>query len=446
MSFSRLLPLILGTLIPLLSSSCDGAFKKSKDTGIPDQTAGGFLVEFDTSIAYSSITSFTDSLRESNSCDSAYVESINWNRNSATLPLFLYRTYYLSFGDCMRQKKKLISILSALRDSASVVNVEVDAVVKASSSRIYNQAYQLEEIKRNQACSSIDNDADPVVVAVIDTGVDKNHPDLSGAFYRDSSGRVIGANFLGKGTKGAPDDNWQDQNGHGTHVSGIIAGTGTTDPGVASCANVKVMPIKALGAKGTGVSIEINRAIQWAGENGADIINLSLGHLNSVSEVPAKFESSLFSYLKDKGVLVFAAAGNDGIQNGSTLKSGKFVYSFPASYDSVISVAATGKDGKLASFSNYGKLIDIAAPGEKIVATKLGGGYKSMSGTSMATPVAAASYGLALLNLKSRLRQKPSSYKVGYDRALPLLKASISSRSLDSSQVSIKRYFLQLLT
>ena len=107
MSFSRLLPLILGILIPLLSSSCDGVFKKSKDTGIPDQTAGGFLVEFDTSLPYSSITSITDSLRESNSCDSAYVESINWNRNSATLPLFLYRTYYLSFGDCMRQKRSL---------------------------------------------------------------------------------------------------------------------------------------------------------------------------------------------------------------------------------------------------------------------------------------------------------------------------------------------------
>ena len=71
MSFSRLLPLILGTLIPVLSSSCDGVFKKSKDSGLPDQTAGGFLVEFDTSIAYSSITSFTDGLRESNSCDSA---------------------------------------------------------------------------------------------------------------------------------------------------------------------------------------------------------------------------------------------------------------------------------------------------------------------------------------------------------------------------------------
>ena len=86
-------------------------------------------------------------------------------------------------------KERTSEHFSALRDSASVVNVEVDAVVKASSSRIYNQAYQLEEIKRNQACSSIDNDADPVVVAVIDTGVDKNHPDLSGAFYRDSSGK-----------------------------------------------------------------------------------------------------------------------------------------------------------------------------------------------------------------------------------------------------------------
>ena len=139
--------------------------------------------------------------------------------------------------------------------------------------------------------------------------------------------------------------------------------------------------------------------------------------------------------MKDKGVIVFAAAGNDGIENGSKLKSGKFVYSFPASYDSVISVAATGVNGKITSFSNYGKLIDLAAPGEKIVSTKLGGGYKSMSGTSMATPVVAASYALALLNLKSQLRSVPVGYKLGYNRAYPLLKTSIRSAGLDSSHV-----------
>ena len=436
MSYSRRFTLIMGLILPLFTSACDiNPGGRSQDTGIPDETAGGFLVEFDTSLAYSAITSFTDDLRDSNDCDSAYVHTIGWDQSSSTLPLFLYRTHYVSFGTCMGNRKKLISLLNSLRESDLVVNVKVDAVVRASNDAV--QAYQLDQIKRNQACRSVKSDSDPIVVAVVDTGLDRSHPDLVNALYRDVSGKVIGANFFGKGISGNPDDNWDDDNGHGTHVAGIIAATGSQNPGVASCANVKIMPVRALGTKeGTGTSIELNRAVQWAAEHGADIINLSFGHLSSVSEVPVKFKSSLYSYLRDKGVIVFAAAGNDKIRaNGSATSSGKFVYSFPSSYESVIGVAATGEDGKIASFSNYGKLIDIAAPGAKIVSTKMGGGYKSMSGTSMASPVAAASYAIALADLKSNLKQRPLSYKVGYSRALPLIRSSIVSRSLDNSQV-----------
>ena len=367
MSYIRRPSLILGVILSLVFTSCYSKDSRNvNSTGIPDETAGGFVVEFETNVSSSSVQSITENLRAGNDCDSAYVHSIAWDQTSSTLPLFLYRTYYLSFGSCMGSTNKLKSILGGLRNDENVVNVEVDAVVSVSNT-IKSEGYHLDEINRDAACSNVDSSTDPVVVAVIDTGADKSHPDLQNAYFRDSSGQVIGANFLGKGTKGAPDNNWQDENGHGTHVSGIISGTSSSKPGVAACANVKVMPIKALGADGTGVSIEINRAIQWAAEHGADIINLSLGHLNSVTSVPSKFDSSLFRYLKDKGVIVFAAAGNDGIENGSKLKSGKFVYSFPASYDSVISVAATGVNGKITSFSNYGKLIDLAAPGEKIV-------------------------------------------------------------------------------
>ena len=90
---------------------------RSQDTGIPDETAGGFLVEFDTSLAYSAITSFTDDLRDSNDCDSAYVHTIGWDQSSSTLPLFLYRTHYVSFGTCMGNRKKLISLLNLLEES-----------------------------------------------------------------------------------------------------------------------------------------------------------------------------------------------------------------------------------------------------------------------------------------------------------------------------------------
>ena len=309
--------------------------------------------------------------------------------------------------------------------------MKVDAVVRASNDAV--QAYQLDQIKRNQACRSVKSDSDPIVVAVVDTGLDRSHPDLVNALYRDVSGKVIGANFFGKGISGNPMT-------IGTMTTGMVP----TLPVLLlllvrktrelQAAQMLNMPVRALGTKeGTGTSIELNRAVQWAAEHGADIINLSFGHLSSVSEVPVKFKSSLYSYLRDKGVIVFAAAGNDKIRNGSATSSGKFVYSFPSSYERVIEFAATGEDGKIASFSNYGKLIDIAAPGAKIVSTKMGGGYKSMSGTSMASPVAAASYAIALADLKSNLKQRPLSYKVGYSRALPLIRSSIVSRSLDNS-------------
>ncbi|MEZ4743179.1 MAG: S8 family serine peptidase [Bdellovibrionota bacterium] len=167
--------------------------------------------------------------------------------------------------------------------------------------------------------------------------------------------------------------------------------------------NVKIIPVRVLNAKGLGSSIEINRGIRWAVDQGAQIVNLSLGYEISLSKTnTSMFKNDFFARLAKRGVVVFAAAGNDGFVNGSSTNSG-VRYSFPASYDHVIAVAATDKAGKLSDFTVRGDRIDIAAPGTGILATYSEGSYVYSSGTSMASPIAAGSYGLALANIIDRL-------------------------------------------
>ena len=175
-----------------------------------------------------------------------------------------------------------------------------------------------------------------VVVAVIDTGVSKV-ADLADTKF------VAGYNFLSN------NDNAADDHGHGTHVAGTIAQSTNNKLGVAGVAyGASIMPLKVLSARGSGSVAGITQAIRWAADHGASVINMSLGG-------PMKMGSmaSAVKYARDKGVVVVAAAGNDG--------RGKVGY--PAGYPGVVAVAATQFDETTTFYSNWGKEIDVAAPG-----------------------------------------------------------------------------------
>jgi hypothetical protein len=301
-----------------------------------------------------------------------------------------------------------------------------------------NSQEHLQFIRRDQACSIAARQEAPVIIAVVDSGVDVNHPDLQSAFLRDSSGEIIGANFVGSGSQMPPDREFDDQNGHGTHVAGLAAASaanGLGVVGVGACANVKIMPIRVLGTDGKGSSIEIDRGVKWAVDRGAHIVNLSLGYSSTYTNKPTSFFKTLYSELASKDVVVLAAAGNDGYVNGAPDDEGKgFRYHFPSSYDNVISVAATTSQGSLTSFSNRGERVDIAAPGQGVLATLMGGEYGRMSGTSMATPVAAGAYALALATAKAGLDE--SIDRVDAIVAETVLKqAKLTTMSLQTSQV-----------
>lgn len=243
---------------------------------------------------------------------------------------------------------------------------------------------------------------DTVVVAVIDTGVDYKHEDLKNSIWvntdeipgngKDDDGNgfvddVYGWDFYngdktvctytehGK-AKAADNDN------HGTHCAGTIAATannGVGIAGVASNVNVKIMIVKALGgANGATSTSKLVRAIRYAVNNGADIINASWG--GWVSEQ----DTALKKVIGQSGCLFVAAAGNSGADNDKTA-------CYPANYNqhltNVISVGSVDCDGTMSYFSNYGKSVDILAPGSNIYSTIVGG-YARMSGTSMAVPFA----------------------------------------------------------
>jgi subtilisin len=194
-------------------------------------------------------------------------------------------------------------------------------------------------------------------IGVIDTGVDFSHPDL-----RDSI--AGGINLIHRHLPPL------DDNGHGTHISGTIAaGAGQGMSGVAP--HAKLYAVKAFDHNGTSFVTDIVKGIDWCVSHGIHIINMSFG----MKSYSPSLETAVRNAAKE-GVVIIASSGNEG-------KKG--IIDYPARFPNTIAVGATGRNGKIAGFTNRSTQIDIYAPGERIVSTWLNGKYQELSGTSMAT-------------------------------------------------------------
>jgi len=195
-----------------------------------------------------------------------------------------------------------------------------------------------------------------ILVAVIDTGIDWDHPDLAGNY--DASG-YDWVNM---------DDDPMDDNGHGTHCTGIIAAMINNGMGIAGLAQVRVMAEKSLDQFGEGYADDLANAIIHATNQGADIISMSWGGLYHSELV---YEALKYAY--DSGVLLIASAGNEAA----------YLKVYPAAYKEVVAVTATDQNDDSASFTNYGDWVEVAAPGVNIYSTVWDDSYTSKSGTSM---------------------------------------------------------------
>jgi subtilisin family serine protease len=201
-----------------------------------------------------------------------------------------------------------------------------------------------------------------VTIAVIDTGIDSNHPDLADNI-------LGGMNYIRKGRKYDP-NKWEDDNGHGTHVAGTIAGIDNTIGVIGVAPEAGLYAVKVLDRNGNGNLDNVVSGIRWAIAQDVDIITMSLRTLSHYPEFQDACDDA-----NAAGILVVAAAGND--YNG---------VAYPAKYPSVIAVSATNSNDNLPAFSNRGPEIDLAAPGVNIYSTWKGDGYNTISGTSMACP------------------------------------------------------------
>lgn len=206
-----------------------------------------------------------------------------------------------------------------------------------------------------------------IPIAILDTGVDANHPDLAGKVR-------TGFNFHDNNT------NTSDTRGHGTATAGAAAAVGNNGTGVAGVAwNCPIIPCRISDSTGAAYSDTIAAAIKWAADNGARVINCSYGPLQGDTVI-----ESAAQYARNKGVLVLVSSGNEGVRDSS------------AQSGSIMFVGATNSNDSIVSWSTTGPAVKIVAPGDRILTTQRGGGYANFSGTSFSSPIVAGAAALVM--------------------------------------------------
>jgi subtilisin family serine protease len=211
-----------------------------------------------------------------------------------------------------------------------------------------------------------------IKVGIIDTGIDFDHPDLA-------------ANVKGGVSCVSYTTSYNDDNGHGSHVSGTVAGVDNEIGVIGVAPSASLYGIKVLNRSGRGYVSDIIEGMQWAIDNQMDVINMSLGGDTYVEAYEIATNAVL-----DAGVVMVCSAGNSGPAENTV--------GYPARFEGVIAVAATDSADAIASFSSRGPEVDVAAPGVSVYSTTKDGGYATMSGTSMAAPHVTGAVALMLLS------------------------------------------------
>jgi type VII secretion-associated serine protease mycosin len=235
-------------------------------------------------------------------------------------------------------------------------------VLKTPNDSVFEQQWALRNMQLPAAWDI--TTGGELVVAVIDTGVAADHPDLSGKL-------LPGYDFFNN------DNDASDDNGHGTATSGLIAANSDNGQGIAGiCWGCRILPVKVLGSRGQGGDASVAAGIRFATDNGARIINMSLG---GSEDSPVLREA--VEYAQQRGALIVAATGNEAAEGNPV--------NYPAAYDGVLSVTATGNTDVVTGFSNYGNYVDLSAPGVGVWSTLWTSGgntYGPANGTSFAAP------------------------------------------------------------
>ncbi|HEX7033540.1 MAG TPA: S8 family peptidase [Nitrososphaera sp.] len=273
--------------------------------------------------------------------------------------------------DTMEMANALLptSALASLAQSPAIEFIEIDGrfeIAQASTSE-YSESWALVDIGA-EPVHSLDYTGRGVKIALLDTGIDYNHPELA----RNYRG---GYDFINN------DNDPMDDNGHGTHVAGILAAAKDGKGIVGIAPEAEIYAIKVSDKRGSGSFSDLAKGINWAIENDIDIVTMSITGDGGSRALAKAVQTAYDEY----GMVMVAAVGNG---EGDVL--------YPAAYEQVIGVGSVTKENKLSDFSRTGDQVELVAPGSRIKSTAMGGGYRLSSGTSMATPLVAGAVALLL--------------------------------------------------
>lgn len=277
------------------------------------------------------------------------------------------------------------AVINALKKNPNVEYVEPNYIYSVNftpNDPGLSQQWAWSRIQAFQAWD-VTQGSSSTVIGIVDTGIQRTHPDLDSKI-------VAGYDYVQNDN--APDDG----NGHGTHVAGTSAAeTNNGTGGAGTCPGCRLMPVRVLDNNGSGSLVNVANGINFAANNGARVINLSLGGTGSTTLQNA------VNNAWNQGVFLACAAGNS-----NTSSTGS---AYPAAYPNCFAVASTTSTDARSSFSNYGNWVEVAAPGSSIYSTWINSGYNTISGTSMATPHVAglagllASQGLTNAQIRDRI-------------------------------------------
>lgn len=296
--------------------------------------------------------------------DRPYINALNY--------LALQNIYLIK----LNQAEQLEAMIESLKKDPSVEYVEKDYIVKAiehitNDYGQYPEDYHLKRVSAHNAWE-IQKRSNGVKVAIFDSGIDFNHPELG-----PNLDAVNSWDFVGNDNNPNPDNA---QENHGTHVAGIVGAVTNNNYGVASLSyGVSILCGRVLDANGNGYTSNIISALMWAANGDYHVINMSLGGY----DYSQPFNDAC-QYAVARNCVVVAAVGND---NTSTLM-------YPAAYPNVFGVASTTSTDSRSSFSNYGSYVDVCAPGSSIYSTIPFSGFGYLSGTSMAAPLVTSLFAL----------------------------------------------------
>lgn len=273
------------------------------------------------------------------------------------------------------------AVEASLLAGEAVLDVEADVAVTSTDSSDTRAAaafddplrefqWALDRFRFEDAARAVTGE-EKLRIAVVDSGVATDHPDLAGVV-------VASQNFTAESIC-IPGS-------HGTHVAGIIAAKAHNSIGVRGATpDARLLNVKVLNSLGDGYMADVAAGVIWSVDHGAKVVNLSLA-----GQAPSTAMSSALDYAEAKGVVVVAAAGNDGVAQKRYGVAENPMYSWPAADPLTIAVASLDESGEVSEFSTNAPYVDVAAPGAAVLSTTVGGTYLYKFGTSMATPYVSA--------------------------------------------------------